>query len=170
MALNVKALFSIAGAFKLFELVLAIVTFLLARVGYEGYTAAFGKHYDMMWIGFVATGGWLIIIPAIILGIFFGDEHPWRLDTILNIVGSVMYIAAGSLAIEYHNTPGVENFYQLTGVRDNTTSTIKDDGTPEQQPFNYDSGLALGSFCIIMGIVLCIDAIVLVATKLKKEK
>ncbi len=46
-------------------------------------------------------------------------------DTILNIVGSVMYIAAGSLAIEYHNTPGVENFYQLTGVRDNTTVSLK---------------------------------------------
>jgi hypothetical protein len=36
-----------------------------------------------------------------------------------------MYIAAGSLAIEYHNTPGVENFYQLTGVRDNTTVSLK---------------------------------------------
>jgi hypothetical protein len=40
----------------------------------------------MMWIGFVATGGWLIIIPAIILGIFFGDEHPWRLVSIPDYV------------------------------------------------------------------------------------
>jgi len=169
MALNVKALFSIAGAFKLFELVLAIVTFLLARVGYEGYTAAFGSHPDMMWIGFVATGGWLIIIPAIILGIFFGDEHPWRLDTILSIVGSVMYIAAGSLAIEYHNTPDAPKFFELSGVRDNVTSTVRDDSANDL-PFNYDSGLALGSFCIITGFTLCIDAIVLVATKLTKEK
>jgi len=159
MALNVKALFSIAGAFKLFELVLAIVTFLLARVGYEGYTAAFGNHPDMMWIGFVATGGWLIIIPAIILGIFFGDEHPWRLDTILNIVGSVMYIAAGSLAIDYHNSPEAKNFSEINGVRDNATTT-----------FNVHSGLALGSFCIITGIFLLIDAVHLVATNIKKDK
>jgi len=159
MALNLKALFSIAGAFKLFELVLAIVTFLLARVGYEGYTAAFGNHPDMMWIGFVATGGWLIIIPAIILGIFFGDEHPWRLDTILNIVGSVMYIAAGSLAIEYHNSPEAKNFYEINGVRDNATPA-----------FNWSSGLALGSFCIITGIVLVIDTLFLVATNLTKTK
>ena len=60
------------------------------------WLSVFSNHPDMMWIGFVATGGWLIIIPAIILGIFFGDEHPWRLVSILNSVayfGSLFFPA-----------------------------------------------------------------------------
>jgi hypothetical protein len=39
-----------------------------------------------------------------------------------------------------------------------------------QTPFNVHSGLALGSFCIITGIVLLVDAVALVATNIKKEK
>ena len=39
-----------------------------------------------------------------------------------------------------------------------------------QTAFNVHSGLALGSFCIITGIVLLIDAVHLVATNIKKEK
>jgi hypothetical protein len=42
--------------------------------------------------------------------------------------------------------------------------------TANELHFNVDSGLALGSFCIITGIILFVDAIVLVATKITKEK
>jgi hypothetical protein len=39
-----------------------------------------------------------------------------------------------------------------------------------QTAFNWHSGLALGSFCIITGIVLIIDTLFLVATNLTKKK
>ncbi len=77
-------------------------------------------------------------------------------DTILNIVGSVMYIAAGSLAIEYHNTPGVENFYQLTGVRDNTTVSLKPSQKFRKEETNFLTELSsliisTGACCIEKG-------------------
>jgi hypothetical protein len=48
--------------------------------------------------------------------------------------------------------------------------SIAQPAASNELPFNVDSGLALGSFCIITGIILFVDAIVLVATKITKEK
>ena len=58
---------------------LAIVTFLLARVGYDGVTPAFGSTLDHTWLGYLTVGGWLIIIPAIIIGVVLGDPVSWRM-------------------------------------------------------------------------------------------
>ena len=33
---------------------------------------------DVEWVGFVVTGGWLVTLPAAILGLILGDQTPWR--------------------------------------------------------------------------------------------
>ena len=65
----------------MFPQVLVFLSFLLARVGYDGYTPAFGSTLDHTWLGYLTVGGWLIIIPAIIIGIVAGDPMSWRMVT-----------------------------------------------------------------------------------------
>jgi hypothetical protein len=33
---------------------------------------------DAEWVGFLITGGWLVLIPAVLIGLLLGDEAPWR--------------------------------------------------------------------------------------------
>jgi hypothetical protein len=33
---------------------------------------------DAEWIGFLITGGWLVLLPAVLIGLLLGDEIPWR--------------------------------------------------------------------------------------------
>merc|ERR1712179_651814 len=67
MVISCKALLTPHAMFNMVELVLAIVSFLLARVGYAGHTPSFGSSLDQVWLGFLTVGGWLVILPAILL-------------------------------------------------------------------------------------------------------
>ena len=115
-----------------------MITFLLARVGYGGNYPSFGPSTDEAWLGYLTLGGWCIIIPAIILGIILGHPMHWTMvrtnldnifkivrpyfqDTLFSVVGSFLYIASGSSAIN------------------------------SSQSINRDSSMVLGSFCIVTG-------------------
>ena len=56
-----------------------MITFLLARIGYGGNSALFGSTVDEIWLGYLTVGGWLIIIPAIIVGIVLEEPMSWKL-------------------------------------------------------------------------------------------
>ena len=56
-----------------------MITFLLARIGYGGNHALFGTSVDEIWLGYLTVGGWLIITPAIIVGIVLEDPMSWKL-------------------------------------------------------------------------------------------
>ena len=56
-----------------------MITFLLARIGYGGNHALFGTTVDEKWLGYLTVGGWLIITPAIIVGIVLEDPMSWKL-------------------------------------------------------------------------------------------
>lgn len=58
---------------------LAIGTFVVARLGSDGYTATFGYTINHTWLGFITTGMWLVVIPAIIVCILLGDTVPFTL-------------------------------------------------------------------------------------------
>merc|ERR1719186_301411 len=102
MGRDIKTLLSIYGIFKIFELILIVITFLLARIGYGGNPATFGPTMEEEWLGYITVGGWLIITPAVIIGIVLEDPMPWKLDSLFNIVGAFLYISSGACALDYN--------------------------------------------------------------------
>jgi len=145
LGFNFKGLATPHGAFKLFELSLVIVTFLLGRCGkdkdYEN--PSFGEYLDHPWLGQGTTVAWLIIVPATIFGILLGDEIAWRTDALLSLAGAFLYIATGSVTID-HNLDKEGNTYSIA--------------------------MALGSFAIITGIFMLLDAAVMVFRFARKQK
>merc|ERR1712113_1356456 len=133
MALDCKGLISIHGIFKLSELALIITTFFLARLG--GSLVPFGS-YDDNWLGQMTTGGWLIINPIIILGIILDKPMSWILDSLFSLVGSFLFIASGTRAID-SIIPSCQS--QQWRIMDGSSLC--------------SNQLALGSFCIITGFV-----------------
>jgi len=140
MGIDYKGLISIHGLFKLCELVLIIITFLLAKVGsgLEQGELTFGNSEDQ-WLGHLTTAAWLIINPIIIIGIILDTPMSWTLDSLFSIVGAFLYIASGSVAIDYWSLS--QSFSSSE---------------------NANAGFAMGSFCIITGLVMMMDATFLI--------
>ena len=94
--LNLKALVSVSGCFKLFELVsftgndltkyvenkspqlMVVVTFLLAYVGYDGDVPYLGPELDHLLLAEGLLVSWLIILTSTILGLVLGDGTAWK--------------------------------------------------------------------------------------------
>jgi len=148
MGLDYKGLISIHGLFKMCELGLIITTFLLARVGGpSGSDLTFGKPDDQ-WLGHLTTAAWLFINPVIIIGIILDTPMSWTLDSLFSIVGAFLYIATGSVTIDY-----------WCSVLLSSNNVI-----------GPQAGLALGSFCIITGLVMMMDATFLIVKYGKRTK
>ena len=94
--LNLKALLSVTGCFKLFELVsftgndltkyvvnkslqlMVVVTFLLAYVGYDGDVPYLGPELDHLVLAEGLLVSWLVILTSTILGLVLGDGTAWK--------------------------------------------------------------------------------------------
>ena len=94
--LNLKALISVTGCFKMFELVsftgndlteyvvkkslqlMVVVTFLLAYVGYDGDVPYLGPELDHVVLAEGLLVSWLIILTSTILGLVLGDGTAWK--------------------------------------------------------------------------------------------
>ena len=93
--LNLKALLSVTGCFKLFELVsftgndltilvnkslqlMVVVTFLLAYVGYDGDVPYLGPELDHVVLAEGLLVSWLVILTSTILGLVLGDGTAWK--------------------------------------------------------------------------------------------
>ena len=94
--LNLKALVSVSGCFKLFELVsftgndltkyvenkspqlMVVVTFLLAYVGYDGDVPYLGPELDHLVLAEGLLVSWLVILTSTILGLVLGDGTAWK--------------------------------------------------------------------------------------------
>jgi len=137
MGIDYKGLISIHGLFKICELVLIVITFLLAKVGsgVESEELTFGNSEDQ-WLGHLTTAAWLIINPIIIIGIILDTPMSWTLDSLFSIIGAFLYIASGSVAIDYWS------------LSRSISSNDK----------NANAGFTMGGFCIITGLVMMMDA------------
>lgn len=94
--LNLKALLSVTGCFKLLELVsftgndltkyvvnkspqlMVVVTFLLAYVGYDGDVPYLGPELDHVVLAEGLLVSWLVILTSTILGLVLGDGTAWK--------------------------------------------------------------------------------------------
>ena len=94
--LNLKALISVTGCFKMFELVsftgndlteyvvkkslqlMVVVTFLLAYVGYDGDVPYLGPELDHLVLAEGLLVSWLVILTSTILGLVLGDGTAWK--------------------------------------------------------------------------------------------
>eukprot|EP00090_Calanus_glacialis_P040103 TRINITY_DN6989_c0_g1_i1.p1 TRINITY_DN6989_c0_g1~~TRINITY_DN6989_c0_g1_i1.p1 ORF type:complete len:177 (-),score=48.61 TRINITY_DN6989_c0_g1_i1:218-748(-) len=120
---------SLQGILRILELVLVLIVLILARVGDEGNILHFGGA-DADFIGIGASVGLTFILLAFIVCHLVGHLPPTLLEVLINLVGAILLLTAGSLAISYHS------------------------------PRNYQDsqeGLALGVIAIIAGIVFAID-------------
>merc|ERR1711872_857863 len=143
MGLHFRDLLTTSGLFKITELVLAIGTFIVARVGFDGYNATFGYNLNHTWLGHVTTGMWLVVIPALIICIVLGNPIPWTLDALLSLVGALMYLVSGACAIQYQ--------------------------TDKPSTKGRDISLALGSLCIVTGMIMGMEFFVMKLKHCKKE-
>ncbi|CAG0880086.1 unnamed protein product [Darwinula stevensoni] len=91
------------------------------------------QHYDRFLVGVTTVGGMLLVTIPTFLVYFFGDSiEKTGLEVLQNVVGMIMYIATGAMAIDnYDGAKGTE-----TG----------------------DAGLAMGALSIINALAYAIDA------------
>eukprot|EP00092_Neocalanus_flemingeri_P043879 GFUD01048499.1.p1 GENE.GFUD01048499.1~~GFUD01048499.1.p1 ORF type:complete len:177 (+),score=35.16 GFUD01048499.1:171-701(+) len=120
---------SLQGILRLLELLLVFIVLILARVGYEGNQLTFGSP-DANFIGIGASVGLIFILLALLVCHLVGHLPPTLLEVLVNLVGAILLLSAGSLAIVFHN----QRNYQ-----------------------DSQAGLALGSLTIIAGVVFAID-------------
>jgi len=123
---------SLQGILRILELVLVLIVLILARVGYQGNILHFGG-VDADFIGIGASVGLTFILLAFIVCHLVGHLPPTLLEVLVNLVGAILLLTAGSLAISYHS-PRYDRNYQ-----------------------DSQEGLALGVIAIIAGIVFAID-------------
>jgi len=123
---------SLQGILRILELVLVFIVLILARVGYNGGPLNFA-HTDADFIGIGASVGLIIILLAFVVCHLVNHVPPTLLEVLINLVGAILMLTAGSLAISFHS--------------------------PRYDRNHYDSqeGLALGIIAVIAGIVFAID-------------
>ncbi|XP_025990832.1 uncharacterized protein LOC105195395 [Solenopsis invicta] len=112
---------------KLLELVLVCI---LIGLHYHSFNAG-DQPTAMITMG--TFGGYLIILVGLFIGSVMGTPVNRRVDLFFSLIGCALFIAAGSLNID---------FFQKMGWK----STFR------------DTGLAKGSLSIIEGIVFLVDA------------
>jgi len=123
---------SLQGILRILELLLVLIVLILARVGYEGNQLHFG-YIDADFIGIGASVGLSFILLAFVVCHLVGHLPPTLLEVLVNLVGAILLLAAGSLAISYHS-PRYDRNYK-----------------------DSQEGLALGIIAVIAGVVFAID-------------
>jgi len=121
---------SLPGILRILEIILLLVVLIIARAGKDGHQQQlFGRTIDASFLGIGSTVGLLIIFLMFTLCTLLGHIIPTLLEVLATLVGAILMITAGSLAIAYYS-----ELYQ----RDNV-------------------GMTLGSMAIITGIIFAID-------------
>jgi len=126
------------GFLKLIALVLIIVCIGLARGGFKGDPLGY-NYIDYSWLVITTTCGFCIVMFLLIIGRAMGGMPP-QVNLVALLLGTIMFIASGSVVIDTHNNSSLET---------------------------YQPAMALGSICIAVALVMFVD-MALEAKDLKK--
>ena len=102
--LNTSFIKTVPGILKLAEFVLDLILLFVARFGghQDGHTTYIQPwgQLDATFTGIGCCVGYAIIIPSIILSYLLGAQ-PSILEFIINLIGSILFISSGAIALRY---------------------------------------------------------------------
>ncbi|XP_050067581.1 protein snakeskin [Anopheles maculipalpis] len=135
---------------KVFKVVINIVVLIIYRTGYGGDFLGIGGTWNLNEekspdAEIVASGvfvGFIIYTGVQLITFGFGTtKHKYELsDTIMNVVGTFMWVAVGGTALHYwHGYLAEHDFENITSER--------------------TAGLALGALCVINGALYLADSV-----------
>lgn len=134
---NLRVLCRPSGFLKLLQIALCLTCLGLIReytLGFGGSTA--GELLDRRLVGIIACGGMVLVTVPLLIALVAGEIAIEKsfLETVYNVVGFVMLLTAGIMAVQYHSK------FSQSSAR--------------------DAGLAMGSLCIINAVIYLVDAFV----------
>jgi len=132
---------SLPGILRIIEILLIIIVVIMARVGNSGNPLTFGST-DADFTGIGGSIFLLIILLMFTISTLIGHFVPALLEVMTTLVGAVLMITAGALAVTFY------------------TSQYR------QYKHGSGTGTALGVIAIIAGVVLLVD-FVLSARKMR---
>merc|ERR1719510_597678 len=130
---------SLQGILRIIEIILVLLVLILARVGAKGNQLNFGSTDA----DFIGVGGSIFLTITLLMftvSNLIGHLPPTLLEVMTTLVGSVLMITAGALAVNHYS------------------------GYSYTRNYHYEAGLALGVTAIITGIVLAVDFILSLRT------
>ncbi|KAL1130629.1 hypothetical protein AAG570_011871, partial [Ranatra chinensis] len=134
----------------IFVQVLNLIILLLYRYGYGGSFLGVGgtwnlneeKNPDAEIIASGVLVGYFIYTAVVVISYCFGTTKSKKtvVDVLMNLTGTVLFIAVGGVALHYWN--GYQNEHKYMSI-----STEK------------QTGFAVGSLCVILGAVYLLDTV-----------
>ncbi|KAK9500280.1 hypothetical protein O3M35_001568 [Rhynocoris fuscipes] len=145
---------------KILKLVINFIILMLYRYGYGGQFLGIGGTWNLNeeknpTVEIIASGvlvGFWIYTFVILIAFCFGTtKHKASMvDIIMNIAGTILFIAVGGLALHYWS--GYQNEHKYMSI-----STEK------------QVGYAVGSLCVITGAIYLIDTVLTFVHIVKKH-
>ncbi|KAF0295013.1 Protein snakeskin [Amphibalanus amphitrite] len=134
---NIRVLGRPSGFLKLLQIALCLTCLgLIRNYGLAFGGSSTGDALNRQLVGIIACGGMVLVTAPLLIALVAGEIAIEKsfLETLYNVVGFIMMITAGIMAVEFYS-----NF-----------------GSSETR----DAGLAMGSLAIINAIIYLVDAFV----------
>ncbi|KAK2585073.1 hypothetical protein KPH14_008588 [Odynerus spinipes] len=145
---------------KVLKLVMNLIILILYRTGYAGEFLGIGgkwnlnedKNPDVEIVGSGVFVGFFLYTGVVLITFCFGttDHKRSLVDIIMNFLGLCMFLAVGGTALHYWHGYQPEHKYEYV--------------VPEREV-----GLALGSLCILEGVMYLLDLLLSVRHLTKDE-
>merc|ERR1712062_271340 len=98
ITLDVNRFKTVQGIFKIVEFVLVLIVLLIVRYD-RNFRSPTGDYGDGDFLAKGVLVGYAIILPSVLLNYITGGGYSIKLETILNFVGGVLFVAVGSLGL-----------------------------------------------------------------------
>ncbi|XP_037076424.1 protein snakeskin-like [Pollicipes pollicipes] len=142
--MGLRSLFTPAFPLKLIEIAICLTCLGMIRHYNLGFGGTVHTTLDRRLVGVIAFGGMILVTAPMLIGLIAGEvaiEKSYQ-EVIYNVVGFIVMIVAGIMALEAHNLLRFLGFETRTGKE------------------AREAGLAMGALGIVNSIVYLIDAFV----------
>ncbi|KAI4457087.1 protein snakeskin [Holotrichia oblita] len=164
---------------KLLKMIINIIVLVLYRTGYGGFFLGVGGTWNLNEIKdpsteMVASGvfvGFIIYTGVSLVSYCFatGDHKNTFVDILMNIVGIFMWLAIGAVALHYwHGYLSEQRFIYVSAERQVNFLYIIS-AYCILKLFFFQTGLAMGSLCVINGALYLLDSVLASAHYFKKQ-